>query len=261
MIAAPGITVNGIQISIDQINAEVQYHPAPSLPEAKYEAMQALVIRELLLQEAVKKGLSKHGEIREASDDIIDRLLEKELSILEPTTDECKRYYENNRKRFVAAPIFEASHILYMASPADAEARKQALMRAKKALESITGNKSLFADIAKAESACSSAKQGGNLGQLSKNQTVPAFEGALFQMKEGELSKEPVETEVGYHIIQVHKRIDGKQLPFEAVSEWISDFLSKQNWQRALSQYLQILIGQAEISGFRLKGADTPLVQ
>lgn len=52
---APGISVNGILISPEQISAEVQYHPAPTLFDAKYEAMQALVIRELLIQEAIKK--------------------------------------------------------------------------------------------------------------------------------------------------------------------------------------------------------------
>jgi hypothetical protein len=45
---APGIEVNGIKISPDEINAEVQYHPAESLFSAKYEAMKALVIREIL---------------------------------------------------------------------------------------------------------------------------------------------------------------------------------------------------------------------
>lgn len=53
---APGITVNGIKITPDEINAEVQYHPAESLFSAKYEAMRALVIRELLLQRAAGLG-------------------------------------------------------------------------------------------------------------------------------------------------------------------------------------------------------------
>ena len=51
MIKSPGIEVNGIHITPEKINAEVQYHPAPSLQEARHAAMQALVIRELLLQQ------------------------------------------------------------------------------------------------------------------------------------------------------------------------------------------------------------------
>lgn len=47
---APGIVVNGVKISPEQINFEVQYHPAATLEDARYAAMKALVIRELLLQ-------------------------------------------------------------------------------------------------------------------------------------------------------------------------------------------------------------------
>jgi hypothetical protein len=43
------------------------------------------------------------------------------------------------------------------------------------------------------------------LGQISKGQTMPAFETALFAMREGDMSQEPVASEVGYHIIKVHE--------------------------------------------------------
>ena len=80
---APGITVNGIKITPDQINAEVQYHPACSLLDAKYEAMQALVIRELLIQRAANLGLCLREEAVRKPDDIIDALLEQEIDMPE----------------------------------------------------------------------------------------------------------------------------------------------------------------------------------
>lgn len=261
MIHAPGITVNGVKISIEQINAEVQYHPAESLPEAKYEAMKALVIRELLLQQAVKRGFCPPNDVMGAVDEIIDNLLEREISIPTPTPVECERYYKNNPARFMSAPLFEVSHILYLAPPEDKVARSTAKVQAEISLQKIRAEPEIFPEIARAESACSSAKFGGNLGQVSKGQTVPAFEAALLQMQEGDLSREPVASEVGFHLIFVHRRIDGNALPFDMVADWISDFLKKKSWQSALNQYIQILVGQAEISGFRLKGAETPLVQ
>lgn len=261
MIAAPGITVNGVRISIEQINAEVQYHPAKNLPEAKYEAMQALVIRELLIQEAVRKGICAANDAGSSADEAIDRLLEEELKIPEPTSEECERYYRNNEDKFMSAPLFEVSHILYIAPPDDDEARAEARKKAERSLERIKASPAVFAEIARAESACPSGKLGGTLGQIGKGQTMPAFEAALMQMREGELSAEPVPTEVGFHIIQVQRRIDGALLPFDTVAEWISGFLKQQSWRRAFSQYIQILVGRAEISGFRMKGCDTPLVQ
>ena len=261
MSFAPGITVNGIKITSDQINVEVQYHPAKALPEAKYEAMQALVIRELLIQKAASLGFCAREEAVKNPDQIIDDLLGSEISVPDPDEQTCRRYYENNKKRFYTSPLFEVSHILYLAPPEDDDARAKAKTKAESALVRIKSQPKLFDEIAKQESGCSSAKEGGRLGQISKSQTLPAFESVLMSMKEGEMSAEPVATEVGYHIIKVHERAEGKQLPFESVKDWIADFLKSQSWQRAFSQYVQILAGEAKISGFRLKQADTPLVQ
>lgn len=261
MIEAPGITVNGIKITPEQISAEVQYHPAGSLPEAKYQAMQALVIRELLLQKAMSLGMCSHEEALKNPDNIIESLLEREIAVQEPSAEECALYYKNNSSKFQTAPVCEASHIFYPAPVEDDEARRKAYDRAMASLERIRTKPSLFESIAHAESACSSAKSGGFLGQISKGQTVPAFEAALLAMKEGEVSQAPVATEVGYHIIRMHRKSEGKVLPLDVAMEWVADHLKKQRWNTTFRQYVQILAGEAKISGFHMKGADTPLVQ
>ncbi len=262
MIAAPGITVNGIKITSEQINSEVQYHPAESLFSAKYEAMQSLVIKELLIQRAVDLGLcDDHDEAIKKPDDILEILFEKEITVPDADIETCQRFYEANKGKFYTSPLFEASHILYPAPSEDQEARDLALKSANKALARINEKPESFEKIAQTESACSSAKTGGHLEQITKGQTTPAFEIALLDMQEGEISKEPLASEFGYHLIKIHKRLEGKQLPFDAVEDWITDYLKRQSWQRAFSQYVQLLAGKAEISGFQLKHADSPLVQ
>lgn len=258
---APGIEINGIKISIDEINAEVQYHPAESLLSAKYEAMRALVIREMLLQRASELGLCTRDEAIKNPDPIIDILLERELRVPEADQETCHRYFNNNKKRFFTSPLFEVSHILYMAPPDNDEARQSAHFKAKTALARLKNTPELFESIAREESACSSAKDGGRLGQISRGQTMPAFETALFTMKAGELSADPVATEVGYHIIKVHECASGQQMPFENVSDWIARNLQQQSWNRAFHQYIQLLAGRCKISGFRFEGAQNPLVQ
>tara|TARA_R110001592_G_scaffold16881_1_gene71363 strand:- start:34317 stop:35108 length:792 start_codon:yes stop_codon:yes gene_type:complete len=258
---APGITVNGIQITPDDINAEVQYHPADNLYDAKYEAMKALVIRELLLQRASELGLCS-GELSvQRSDEIIDALLEQEITVPEADIETCKHYYKSNKNKFFTSPLFELSHILYLAPPDDKDAQIVAKEKALAALTRINKNPNLFESIAREESACDSSSDGGRLGQISKGQTMPAFEIALFKMKEGETSSEPVPTEVGYHIIKVHKKAEGEQLPFEAVAEWIKDDLTQKSWNVAFKQYIQLLAGRTDISGFQFEGVKTPLVQ
>lgn len=261
MNSPPNITVNGVEITSDQINVEVQYHPAESLFGAQYEAAHSLVVRELLIQRAVHLGLCEYDEAVKSPDDIFDTLFEAEIKTPEADEETCLRYYENNKNKFNTSPLFEASHILYLAHKDDESARQTALGKSQDALARIIKNPNSFSVIAKAESACSSAKNSGHLEQITKGQTTPAFEFALFGMKEGEMSKEPVASEFGYHLIKVHKRLEGKELPFEAVHEWIADYFSRQSWQRAFSQYLQLLAGQAEIIGFDIKAVDTPLVQ
>ena len=261
MSLAPGVSVNGLKITIEQINEEVQYHPSDSLLDAKYQAMRALVIRELLIQEAVKQGLCDRDGAMSNAENIIDDLLAQEISVPEADVDTCRHYYESNKKRFYTAPLFQVSHIFFPALPGDDEERAEARMKAEDVLRQIQEKPSLFEKMAKKHSACSSAKEGGHLGQLTKGQTVPAFEASLQKMQAGDLSTEPVESEVGFHIIKVHEREDGRLLPFENVKDWIADFLKQQSWQRAVSQYIQILAGDAKISGFQLKSADTPLVQ
>ncbi len=59
-----------------------------------------------------------------------------------------------------------------------------------------------FAAFARTYSQDGSASQGGDLGWLSAGETVPEFERAFMQLKEGEVS-EPIRTEYGYHLIQV----------------------------------------------------------
>ena len=75
------------------------------------------------------------------------------------------------------------------------------------------------------------------------------------------LAAKPLESRYGWHVISVDQRIDGQPLPYEAVATAIRTQLQQGVWQKALVQYLQTLIGAADIRGIRLQGADSPLVQ
>jgi peptidyl-prolyl cis-trans isomerase C len=50
-------------------------------------------------------------------------------------------------------------------------------------------------------------------------------------------------------------------IPYATVQAQIADELQRQAWQRALHQYLHILVGRADIEGITLEGAQSPLVQ
>jgi peptidyl-prolyl cis-trans isomerase C len=257
----PIISVNGVSITPQAMAQELQYHPADSREEAVYQAARALVIRELLQQRIAELGLALQVGAGENEEEAATRLLlEREVQV--PQCDEatCLRYYESNRARFHSAPLLAVRHILLECAPDDAEARSLAHVQAELLLERLDQFPGSFAELALKYSACPSKKQGGSLGQISKGQTMPELERQLFTLPAG-LASKPLESRYGWHVISIDQRIDGQPLPYEAVATAIRTQLQQGVWQKALVQYLQTLIGAADIRGIHLQGADSPLVQ
>lgn len=262
-----GVTVNGIEIPTAAIAAEIQNHPAASVAAARADAVRALVVRQLLLQEARSLEITpapmvdEEGRQETREDALIRQLLDDQLSVPEVDDVSCRRYYDNNNLQFRSPDIFEAAHILLSAAPAHKEAYDAAIQEADSIISAVTGNPNLFADIARERSDCSSGKDGGRLGQVTRGQTLPEFETFLYALEEGQLSSVPVKTRYGVHVLRLDRREDGRPLPFDLVKTKIAAFLTEASWRRAVSQYIQLLAGQARIEGAELEGADSPLVQ
>ncbi|TCV65217.1 peptidylprolyl isomerase [Pseudomonas fluorescens] len=257
----PIISVNGVSITPQAMALELQYHPADSREDAVYQAARALVIRQLLQQRIAELGLALQVGAGENEEEAATRLLlEREVQV--PQCDEatCLRYYEINRARFHSAPLLAVRHILLECAPDDAEARSLAHVQAELLLERLDQFPGSFAELTLKYSACPSKAQGGSLGQISKGQTVPELERQLFTLPAG-LAGKPLESRYGWHVISIDQRIDGQPLPYEAVATAIYTQLQQGVWQKALVQYLQTLIGAADIRGIHLQGADSPLVQ
>jgi peptidyl-prolyl cis-trans isomerase C len=258
----PPVKVNGVLIARDAIVREMQHHTADKPVAAWQKAARALVIRDLLLQEARRLGvpsepISDADGRRETEDEAkIRGLVEREVAVPEPDEATCRRYYEQNLARFRSADIYEASHILFAALPADKEAYAQARADAESVLATLRDNPGSFPALAKAYSRCPSAEQGGNLGQISSGQTTPEFERALSEIAPGGLCAEPVATRYGLHVIRVERKIEGRVLPYEIVADRIATYLRESVRRRADAQYIARLISAAKIEGIELAGAN-----
>lgn len=261
------VAVNGRVIEPEAIAAEIQNHPAPSAEQAENEAVRALVVRELLLQEADRLGIAPHPVIdargrRETDEESRIRLLLAQ-QVTVPTADEdtCRRYYENNKLKFKSPDLYEPVHILLSAVPNDKEAYGRAVEEAKAILAQVEERPHLFETIARERSNCPSAENSGRLGQITAGQTTPEFETFLFALEEGQLCPVPVRTRYGVHVLRLDRKIEGRPLPFDAVRTRIARYLEEASWRRAVAQYVGILVGKAEISGAELEGTQSPLVQ
>jgi len=234
---------------------------------ADSRAARALAIRELLRQEAERLGVEaqpiedEEGR-RETPAEARDRaLIEREVVVPEADDAACRRYFEQNRRRFRTPDLYEVAHILLPAAPGDAAARQAARDAAEVLIGELRERPADFAAMAARHSACPSSAQGGNLGQIGPGQTVAEFEAALQTMQPGANHPQPVETRYGLHIVRLERRIDGRELPYEAVRQRIADYLDEAVHRRALRQYVTMLAGRAVVTGVDLGGSAGQLVQ
>lgn len=152
-----------------------------------------------------------------------------------------KAYYEQNANRYATPEERRASHILINA-PASASAadREAAKTKANDLLTQVRAAPAQFADLAKKHSQDpGSAPSGGDLSFFQRGAMVKPFEDAAFALSKGGLS-DVVESEFGYHIIQLTDIRPSVQRPLAAVKSEIEAELKKQQAQREFAEKAEL---------------------
>ena len=152
--------------------------------------------------------------------------LKKGVSV---SDDDLRKYYTENQQRFTAPQERRASHILVKADKsAPAAERAKAKAKAEELLAQWKSKTAAFADLARKNSDDpGSADKGGDLDFFARGAMVKPFEDAAFSLKTGETSG-VVESDFGFHIIQVTGARGGEVRGFEAVRAEIEDENKKQ---------------------------------
>jgi peptidyl-prolyl cis-trans isomerase C len=260
------VMVNDVAIPHATIAREVQNHQAESPAIAWEQATRALVIRELLLQRSyalalVADPLTEDGARETDEESLIRLLLEREVITPKADDDVCRRYYDSNLGCFRSPDLFEPVHILFKARRDDAVAYAKAETRATAILVDLQQHPERFDSLARSLSDCSSASEGGRLGQIVLGETTPEFETFLAAMEPGQICPSPVRTRYGVHVLRLDRRSAGETLPFDTVRAQIATYLEERTWRHAVAQYIALVAGQARIAGFDLPAATSPLVQ
>jgi peptidyl-prolyl cis-trans isomerase C len=206
-------------------------------------------------QEALAaQGLTEDGlreQLRRAV--LIDAFIEDQVaSKIEITEAQARSFYDQYPEAFQMPESMRASHILIGVEPGEpADARDGAKQKANELLVQVRSGAD-FADLAKAESTCPSAEQGGDLGDFQRGQMVAPFEEAAFALEPGEVS-EVVESPFGYHIIKATGRSPAEVIPFEEVEERIVSQLKMREIQQqvlakvdAFRQTSEIIMPEAQ---------------
>lgn len=258
------VRVNGVEIDPEAISQEIQHHPAPDAETAWREAARALAVRELLLQEARRQGISaapeadEDGRIEVEEDALIGELLDIAIKPAKPDEEECRRYYDSQPQRFRTPDLFEAAHVLIEPEDQSAEAWTAAETEARTIIAEVGNDASAFAAVAREMSACPSAKQDGALGQVRRGELLPAVQEALEAIPEGTVRGEPVRSTYGWHVIRLHRKIDGQVLPFEAVRAKIAEMFEARSWSLGATRYVASLAAEANLEGITVEPVQDP---
>jgi len=154
--------------------------------------------------------------------------------------EELRRIYQSSQDRFRTPERVKARHILLMTTGKSDEEKAKAKAKADELLKQLKGGAD-FAALAKANSEDTGTKDnGGDLGWITRGQTVENFEKTAFALKPNELS-DVIATEYGYHIIQVLEKEPARLRPFEEVRE---ELVKEESTQRPYDR-MQELADQA----------------
>lgn len=244
----PLIKVNEKIIDEELLACELKNHPHEDIGTVIQQAGQALVIRELLMEQIIQKGMtSSQGKEKDA----VKRLLAEVVTYDVPTEDDCLTYFETHPHQFMSPTLMDVDHILLSASADNLAARQKAKNKAYDIIGRLTQNPLLFAALAEQYSSCASKKAGGFLGQISKGQTALEFERELMLLSEG-LAKKPIASRRGYHVVNIHRKIEGDSLNYQLMAEKVRAYLTHQASNLAIQRYIRGLVENAKIEGIRL---------
>ena len=140
------------------------------------------------------------------------------------------QYYADNQTQYSTPEQVRARHILFETDGKDeVEVRLQA--------EAVLADAKAGADFAalaeEHSEDASSASLGGDLDYFSRGQMVPEFEAAAFSLEPGTITDELVQTQYGFHIINVIDTREAQTRPLDEVRDQIADQLQ---WERAQSR-------------------------
>lgn len=204
---------------------------------------------EMFAQRLMESGITEE-QLREnmAEGSKVDLLIERICEGLsDPSEEDMKAFYENNKEHYLQPERVAASHILIRpASESDAD-RVVAESRLEEIAKEVQEGKD-FGELAAQHSECPSGKQnGGSLGWFGHGMMVPEFEEAAFAMAVGDIS-DIIETQFGFHIIMKTGEDEGGQAGFEEARDKIRELMRHDSRGKCVAAYVDDLKEKADIN-------------
>ncbi len=252
------VTVNGSAITQDDVDSALMNAtqgrfnqvPADKQAEFRQQVLQQLIGTELVYGDAKKTGVLNSKEFKDEYAKVQERVKKqlaiqvwqkKQLDKVKVSDKELKNYYNKNKEEFNEKESVHARHILVKTED---EAKKIILE-----LKSLSGDalKNKFIELAKSKSTGPSGPKGGDLGYFAKGQMVPEFNDRVFKMKVGTVTKTPVKTQFGFHVIYLEDKKEPTVRKFEEVKTVIDQRLKMEKFKSVMKTKMDELQKQATI--------------
>jgi peptidyl-prolyl cis-trans isomerase C len=245
IVATANDNVRITQEELDRVtkNYQRKSRKETTTKEEKIKLIQNLIRRQLILQQDETNAFRIDAKIKQKVKSYEDSLIiskylsEKIGRHLNPTEQELKAYYRNNRHRFSAPAKVEARHVL-LRTRREAE---EIMKKLKQGEDFVQLAKDYSIDLPL-------AREGGQMARypIPKGEALPELDEVLFMLAEGETSQ-ILETEYGFHIVRIDKIIPPSFKPFEEVKEEIKKQLTRQLHNEAYEEMAAQLEKSADI--------------
>ena len=225
-------TVNGTPYGLDLFRLfflerlqQSQGQNSPELQEQAFNDFMSLVVAS---QEAARRNLEQDHDVGVAIElqrmkILSNAVLASMAEEIEPTEDELKKAYEEVKEN-ASQTEYKARHILVK----DEE-------EAKNMIEKLDGGAD-FGDLAREHSLGPTGKNGGELEWFDANQMVAPFSEAVAAMEKGTYTKTPVQTQFGWHVIELQDSRKAEPPSFEDAKQQLTALLKRQKLSATLAE-------------------------
>ncbi len=233
----PLVSINGTVLTTKDLDAFIQaMSSSRGQPMPRQEALNTLIDRELLYQEALAKGIDKKPEVVQELNDqrrsMLANVAITEMLQAQPATEQ--ELHKVYKERILDKKLteYKARHILVKT---EGEA-KDIIAQLDKGGD--------FSALAKAKSIdTGSGAKGGELGWFSPTQMVPEFSKAAAALQKGKYTKTPVKSQFGWHVIQLEDSRPVKPPTFDELKPRLEGVVQSEH----VSAYVGTLRAKAKI--------------
>lgn len=221
--AKPVATVNGKAIPATRADAMVKGQIAQGRKddeELRKAVKEELVRREVIAQEAAKKGVDKKPEVQAqvalASQGVVIGAYLNDYVATHPISDESVKAEYDNIRKALGEKEYKVRHILVETEG-----------EAKDIIEKLKKGQS-FEELAKASKDPGSKERGGDLGWANQAAYVKPFSDAMLKLEKGKFTEAPVKSNFGWHVIQLDDTRDLKAPGLDEVKPQLVQRLQQQ---------------------------------